>query len=261
MTTRRSWTRRQLLAAFSLYCRLPFGKLHYRNPEIVRVAEAIGRTPSALAMKLVNIASLDPAITSTGRKGLPGASAADRAMWEEMQADWAAFAIESGQALREVGLLPDTDDGAIPDAETDIAFNHGRTGEDRLIEATARIGQGFFRSAVLSAYNERCCITGLAEPQLLVASHIVPWSVDRANRVNPRNGLLLSSLHDRVFDIGLITLNDDLTVRVSSRHNAAGGEFFEAAISRYAGQPIHRPDKFAPAPEFLAWHRAQVFRG
>ena len=261
MTTRQSWTRRQLLAAFSLYCRLPFGKLHYRNPEIVRVAEAIGRTPSALAMKLVNIASLDPAITSTGRKGLPGASAADRAMWEEMQADWAAFAIESAQALQEVGLLPDADEGAASDTEADFAVVHGRTGEDRPIEATARIGQGFFRSAVLSAYNERCCITGLAEPQLLVASHIVPWSIDRANRVNPKNGLLLSSLHDRAFDIGLITLNDDLTVRVSSRHSAAGGEFFEAAIGQYAGQPIHRPEKFAPAPEFLAWHRERVFRG
>ena len=52
MVSRRVWTRQELLVAFALYCRLPFGRLHSRNPEIVQFAEAIGRTPSALAMKL-----------------------------------------------------------------------------------------------------------------------------------------------------------------------------------------------------------------
>ena len=85
MGVRTGWTRQQLLVAFKLYCELPFGKLHFRNPEIVKFAALIGRTPSALAMKLTNIASLDPAITSTGRKGLKGAAAADRAMWAEME--------------------------------------------------------------------------------------------------------------------------------------------------------------------------------
>lgn len=77
---RKNWTRQQLLVAFSLYCQMPFGKMHSRNPDIIKYAEYIGRTPSALAMKLTNIASLDPAITSTGRKGLKGASEADRKM-------------------------------------------------------------------------------------------------------------------------------------------------------------------------------------
>lgn len=87
MSTRTGWSRNQLLIAFNLYCQIPFGKMHYRNPEIIKYAEIIGRTPSALAMKLVNIASLDPTITSTGRSGLKGASSSDKAMWEEMQAD------------------------------------------------------------------------------------------------------------------------------------------------------------------------------
>jgi putative restriction endonuclease len=88
MSTKSSWSRDQLLVAFYLYCQMPFGKMHRGNPEIIRLSEAIGRTPSALAMKLTNIASLDPAITGSGRKGLAGASAADRAMWDEMQANW-----------------------------------------------------------------------------------------------------------------------------------------------------------------------------
>ncbi len=92
------WSRPQLLVAFALYCRMLFGELHARNPDIIRVANAIGRTPSALAMKLVNIASIDPEIVSTGRKGLTNASANDRAMWSEMKADWERFAVESHRA-------------------------------------------------------------------------------------------------------------------------------------------------------------------
>jgi len=75
-----NWNHDQLLVAFNLYCQMLFGKMHSRNPEIIRLATLIGRTPSALAMKLTNIARLDPAITSIGRKGLNGASAADKLM-------------------------------------------------------------------------------------------------------------------------------------------------------------------------------------
>ena len=88
---RSGWTRQQLLVAFALYCRIPFGRMHAKNPEIVRIANAIDRTPSALAMKLVNIASLDPEITGTGRSGLKNASTNDRAMWDEMQDNWGPF--------------------------------------------------------------------------------------------------------------------------------------------------------------------------
>ncbi|MBU4432762.1 HNH endonuclease, partial [Patescibacteria group bacterium] len=99
---RSNWNRQQLLVAFYLYCQIPFGKLHSRNPEIIKYASLVGRTSSALAMKLTNIASLDPAITSTGRKGLKGASLADRMMWEEMQNDWENFVAESQQAIKAV---------------------------------------------------------------------------------------------------------------------------------------------------------------
>lgn len=59
------WTRAQLKLAFYWYCQLEFGKLHSRNRDIIELAQLIGRTPGAVAMKLVNFASLDPAITST----------------------------------------------------------------------------------------------------------------------------------------------------------------------------------------------------
>ena len=253
MVSRRGWTRQQLLVAFALYCRLPFGRLHSRNPEIVRFAEAIGRTPSALAMKLTNIASLDPEITSTGRSGLRGASANDRAMWEEMHNDWERFAIESQQAIESVQAKE----------ESTERLSQGRDdypiGEDRAVKTTARVGQGFFRSAVMSAYDGRCCITALSVPSLLVASHIVPWRYDRANRLNPRNGLLLSALHDKAFDSGLLTINDDMTVRVSENQYEAGDKYFRQSILSYQGQRIRLPEKFAPDPAFLSYHRERIF--
>lgn len=250
------WTRSQLLVAFALYCRLPFGMLHHRNPEIVRYAQAIGRSPSALAMKLVNIASLDDAITSTGRTGLRNASAADRAMWKEMHDDWGRFAVESKRAVSAVELgAEDWMDEPLDDDEDVL------TGQDRVVVATARVGQNFFRAAVLSAYNGRCCITGLSVPSLLVASHIVPWRHDRANRVNPRNGLLLSALHDKAFDNGLLTVDDDMTVRVSRKYAEVCDPYFLNSIKRYEGSPIYLPEKFSPDRQFLAYHREHVFLG
>ena len=243
-----------MLTAFVLYCRLPFGRLHRGNPEIIRCAQAIGRTPSALAMKLANIVGIDPLITSSGRTGLPNASGADREMWEEMHGDWEKFVAESHQALADLGLAPQSENDL---TETDPFLPH-RRGEDRVVQTTARRGQDFFRSAVLSAYDHRCCITGLSIPTLLFASHIVPWTRDETNRVNPKNGLLLSALHDRAFDRGLITLNDDLTVRVSRLY--PDDAFFSTAIAAYDGKPIRPPDKFAPDLKFLAYHQEHVFQ-
>ena len=66
MATNR-WTKEQLKLAFHLYCQLPFGKLDMRTPEVIRLATLIGRTPGAVAMKLSNFASLDPAIRGNRR--------------------------------------------------------------------------------------------------------------------------------------------------------------------------------------------------
>ena len=102
-------------------------------------------------------------------------------------------------------------------------------------------------------------MTGLAIPALLVASHIVPWKDDSWNRMNPKNGLLLSALHDKAFDSGLITINDDLTVRVSDNLLQKSNAFFTNSIDNYDGQPIRAPEKFSPDTKFLAYHREHVF--
>lgn len=257
MATRIGWQREQLLVAFHLYCRMPFGKLHRGNPDIIRFATLIGRTPSALAMKLTNIASLDPAITSTGRRGLEGASSSDREMWEEMQSDWEQFAVATQQAVDSVeGNTQGSFAGEDPLVEDAESYEGGV----KLTLVKTRIGQTFFRNAVLSAYDFRCCISGLAVPQLLVASHIVPWRSDVKNRLNPRNGLCLSMLHDKAFDVGLISVADDFTVQVSPKLKRLDDEFLASAILKYDGQRVQTPDKFLPHREFLMFHRETVFR-
>ncbi|MFA5628523.1 MAG: HNH endonuclease [Thiohalomonadaceae bacterium] len=253
----KGWTRPQLLVAFGLYCQMPFGKMHSRNPEIVKYAELIDRTPSALAMKLTNIASLDPAIISTGRKGLSGASSTDKKMWEEMQNDWESFALESEYEMTKIGKSEDS----AGTADLSVKDEDNHTGYDKEVKTKVRIGQSFFRRSVLSAYNYKCCITGLSVPNLLVASHIVPWRSDSSNRLNPRNGLSLSMLHDRAFDLGIITIKNDFTVKVSDFVNYENDYFYQSALKSYDNRPIALPEKFTPFQEFLAYHRDNIFKG
>lgn len=258
MSARTPWNRQQLLVAFYLYTtELTFGQCHARNPLIIQYAELIGRTPNALAMKLCNIASLDPVITNSGRKGLTGASAADRAMWQEMQSDWATFFTAAEAVLESFSLI----DEAAETREIRDQSTPNYYGDDRRTETKVRIGQSNFRRAVLSAYTNRCCISGLSDPRLLVASHIVPWRVDEDNRLNPHNGLALSMLHDKAFDIGLITVDEKLRVVVSEQDWPDDDEFAQQALVNCHGQPLNQPEKFMPQQAFLEHHRENIFLG
>jgi hypothetical protein len=256
MPKNNGWSRDQLIIALKLYCEMPFGKMDHRNPEIIRYAKMIGRTPSALAMKLTNLASLDPEIRSTGRKGLIGASQADRDIWQEMTSDWSRLADEIVRVERHFpgAGLPTESEGDPASAPESYA------GETRSALIQARVGQSFFRKSVLSAYEFKCCVTGLAIPELLIASHIVPWSDDPSNRLNPRNGLCLSAMHDRAFDQGLITFSDNLQLMLSSRlRHAEANSYIGHTFQSYAGRTITLPEKFSPDAGFLKYHRENRF--
>lgn len=256
MTNSKLWTKEQVNLAFHLYCQIPFGKIHSRNKEIIQLAKVIGRTSSAVAMKMLNIASLDPAITSTGRVGLGNASALDREVWADFHEDWERLALEAQ-------LLRQQLDKEIPkefEDEHDSLSPEDFTGETRQAITTQRIKQHFFRRAVLSSYRGRCCMSGLSEPKLLIASHIVPWSIDKANRLNPSNGLCLSAIHDRAFDKGLITLNDDFTIIISEQIKKRNDPFMEEIFLSLNGKKIECPERFTPDPSFIAWHRNTLFR-
>lgn len=83
MAAGRRWTEDETRRVLALYDQIPFGQFHQQNPEVIALATEIDRTPSSIAMKLGNFASLDPAITRTGRKGLDQHTALDRKIWAE----------------------------------------------------------------------------------------------------------------------------------------------------------------------------------
>lgn len=88
---------------------------------------------------------------------------------------------------------------------------HGKkvsqTTRDAVVQA--RVGQGPFRKALLQRWNNQCALTGLSHPELLIASHIEPWSLcDNRARLDPDNGLLLAAHIDRLFDRGLVSFDD-----------------------------------------------------
>ncbi len=212
---RRDWTREELIVAFNLYCKIPFGRIHIRNPLIVELAKSIGRTPSAVSWKLANFARLDPALKKRNIAGATHGAQGEVDIWNEFNNNWEQLAFESERLLQ---TMTGRDPAATNDAQE---FPEGRTGETVV---RTRINQGFFRASVLAAYGFRCCITGLSISQLLNASHIVPWSVDVKNRTNPRNGLCLNAVHDRAFDCGLLTVTPELTIRVSPKLKVSAGD-------------------------------------
>ena len=251
----RLWTRDELLLAINLYCKLTFGQMHSRNPAINGLAGLLNRTPSSIALKLVNFASLDPSLTQAG---MSNASQLDRQVWNEFYADWSGKAYESEKLLAEAQHI--TLEEVASEYETLPPVPIGRV-KEQLVKV--RVNQQFFRKTIMAAYDNTCCITGLRQPELLIAGHIKPWSEDEANRLNPRNGLALNALHDRAFELGLFTIRpDDYVIEVApvllapKRPDAATAA---ELLGRFHGQGLRLParKRFLPDPAFLAWHRAK----
>jgi len=244
------WTREEHILAFNLYSQIPFGKIDSRNPKVQELAELLGRSFSSASRKLANFARLDPFHQNRGVIGLPHGAKGEEEIWHEFKNDPEALAFESarllaiheGKTLEEVAQI-ETDDLPPP-------------GKEREAIVRVRVNQSFFRRRVLSAYDFRCCVTGLAIKSLLVASHIVPWSVDTENRLNPRNGLCLNALHDRAFDCGLMWIEKGFTIRISDTLLAqkAGSSEVRDWLSSFDGQPLLLPRNFQPDSKLLRKH-------
>ena len=255
------WTREHTLIALNLYCKLPFGQFHNKNPIIVEIAAKMGRNTNSLAMKLCNFASLDPVQRARGIKGLEGASNQDRQMWKEFHENLATLGPASEQLLHDLFTKDETKE--VDFLTQDKVLIVAPTGPTET-QATVKVrrGQQFFRQSVLTAYGVRCCISGINVPRLLIASHIKPWGKFPNDRLNPRNGLCLSTLHDAAFDAGLITLDEKLGVVLSKRLRSFFPQpVLEQNFVPFAGQPIRLPEKLAePDGEFLRFHREEIFQ-
>lgn len=251
----RNWTRDELLLAFRLYCRTPFGRLHQHNPDIIALAHMIKRTPSAVGMKACNFASLDPVQRARNIAALGNVSRADRALWDGFDANPEAVAAEAEAVYARFKPKQAQPDASEQEAES---LPEGPTEIERTVR-TRRV-QSFFRAAVLTSYDHRCAISGLAVPELLNASHIIPWSVSVERRADPRNGICLNALYDRAFDRGLITLDEQLRVVVSDRLRTTDPPPLQRdALIAIHGQTLRVPDRFPPDHTAIAYHRSHVF--
>jgi predicted restriction endonuclease len=249
---RKNWTRTELILAMNLYCKLPFGKFDKVNSQVIELSNILERTPSAVAMKLSNLASLDPFHAERGVKGLSGASKGDRAVWQEFHSDWKTLAAESEILLSQ--MISNKDEA---DSTTQKVYE-GETESLRLTKV--RLAQQFFRKSVLASYEMRCCITQISIPTLLVASHILPWSRYPNERVNPQNGLCLNSLFDKAFDQGLITFDNELKLVLSEQLRDAEPQIsIKQHFSHYEGKQLRKPTKFASIEKFLSIHRDKIF--
>lgn len=262
-TPRVKWTRDELLIALNLYHKLTFGQMHSRQPAIVAVAKKLGRGANSLAMKLCNLASLDPALQMRGIRGLTGASALDKTVWNEFHAHLAEAAPASEVLFRK---LFDADESTelevIPQAGV-VKQKAPPLGPTEITTTVkVRRGQEYFRQAVLNNFGGCCGITGLSIRELLIASHIVPWGENEAERLNVQNGLCLSRLHDAAFDVHLITFDEALKLRLSSRLKSAPKQrAVEENFVAYEGEALKLPtDAVLPDEKFLAVHRQRTFR-
>jgi len=250
------WSEEETILAFYLYCQIPFSKVTKTNPDIIRLANLLGRTPSSVGLKLSNLAHFDPELQNRNISGMGHASRLDEEIAQRFINNWEELTFAAKQI--EASLLGTSVEQLVPATAVDLPV--GSTVSQTI---QARVNQQFFRDAVLSSYQNCCCITGIAIPSLLIASHIKPWakSNPRTERTNPSNGLCLNGLHDRAFDQGLITVLPDFTVRVSSKLRDCPG-IDDAGIQwliQCNGQEIRKPDRFLPSRDFLEYHNDVVF--
>lgn len=242
------WTREEEIIVFNLYCKIPFKNSSKNHPEVIAIANLIGRTPSAVNMKIGNFGSFDDNLKRQGIVGLTNASKLDSEIWNEFNSNWDKLAFES-EKLIEKFQTKNLESQNIP------------VGREKLVTVRQRVNQNFFRMSVLASYKNTCCITGINTPELLIASHIKSWAVsDENEKTNPCNGLCLNALHDKAFDRGFLTVTPDYKIKISEKiTDIFEGLTVEKFFNTYAGKQIILPEKFLPNKKFLLYHNENVF--
>lgn len=250
------WNREEQILALYLYCQIPFKRTKANNPEVIKLANLLGRTPSSVARKLGNFGAFDPLLAAQGIVGLAHGSKTDEEVWNEFRNNWEKLVSESEKLLEKFKASP-----SAPENEEIISVKIPTGETERIASVKQRIYQDFFRRSVLSSHNNRCCISAVETPQLLVAGHIIPWSKNKEHRLNPENGLALCVLFDKAFDCGLMTIDEQFKVVYSKRIKNSTNDFVKCAFLKYEGQKISLPNRFCPRQEFLIWHRENLFVG
>lgn len=242
------WTREETIVAFNLYCKIPFKSSSKMHPLIIKYSQILGRSPSALNMKIGNIGRLDPDLKKQGITGLAHGAKIEEDIWNEFYNNTDLLAFESEKIIAQLS------NQSIEDY-TAIQIDDLPQGIERSAIIKQRVNQSFFRAAVMSAYNFKCCISGVNSPLLVEACHIVDWFEDPNNRTNPKNGLCMNPFFHKAYDKYLLAITPDLSIIVSQElFQSATDKIFFNYLKEINGRKILIPDKFLPQRELLALH-------
>lgn len=251
----RLWTKEELILAFNLYLKLPYSKIGKSAPEVKHLALLLNRTPSSIAMRLANFASVDPFHTKRGVVGLKNGMNQVQPIWDEF------YENQEELIFLSENILAKKENTSIEKKFENILFDtKDLKGEDIIRAVKTRVNQSVFRQMVLSNYNNKCAITGIDIPELLLASHIIPWSKNEEHRLNPENGICFSALYDKAFDKGLIGINTNHEIIFSdSIKKKKETEFYNKYFSSFENQKIIAAQKYIPRKEFLEYHLDTIF--
>ena len=247
MALRRNWTDTEVTEALALYLRIPFGQFDKANSQVKALAARIGRTPSAVALKLSNLAALDDSIP---QRGMANASATDRRIWMDFLSDptsviqaYQTQTVATGENATRAGF-----------SEKQQRGWEGKQDTPQLRLTEQRQGQSFFREMILTSYQNKCALTGVEDARLLTASHIVGWKEDAKLRLNPSNGICLNAFHDRAFDRHLITFDEEYRMVIAPDVPAIARD----VLQRNGAERLSLPDRFLPDQTFLHHHRNRM---
>lgn len=248
------WTREETLAAFYLYrLVIPFGQIHDYHPIIVALAKRLGRPAASVSMKMCNLVSYDIQHTKRGVKGLSRSCKMEKEIWDEFNADNGKILRECADAYARYKKKTGAEVLLTKEAREELK------GETREAIVQVRVNQSIFRGLVLTAYDYKCCITGINRPELLNAGHIVPWGKNKKERLNPQNGLCLNALHDRAFDRGFISVSPKNYKVNVSRHLLQKKSAHPFLVESH-GKSIALPAHSLPKKTFLKYHYENIFK-
>ena len=132
-------------------------------------------------------------------------------------------------------------------------INPNNKNTERLSTVKSRVYQDVLKEYLLENYNNCCAFCENDQTELLVASHIVPWKSDETKRLDLDNCILLCNFHDKLFDKGFITLNDDYTMAISN-------ELSQNVVNQINSRDFKQPKSDIPNINNIKLHREEIFR-
>jgi putative restriction endonuclease len=248
------WTREELIVAFNLYLKLPFGKMHKTNVEVINLSNLlVRRTPDSVAMRLTNFASVDPYHQNRGVKGMDGGRRQVEPIWNEFVNNQEELAFESER------ILAKYQQKTVEELHPELLINLPNVqGEVREHLVKTRVNQTIFRQMILKTYRSTCAISGIDVPDLLVAGHIVPWAENAQERLNPENGICLSNLYDKAYERGYICIDTDFKILISKTlKDKTTKSYYQTYFGAIENRKIALPADYLPKREFLEYRLAR----